>query len=292
MRGILPIGQSTILEPLFLAQIHRTGSGESYSNCGSFFTKGCLNSEKHEGIRDSNMHLDPTGKGAGYFRRFNNSCDRPLCPVCWESWANREKDKAVQRIQAFKIRGKPIHVMISVPREDYGLTVPEMRVKVYKNLKAVHMIGGMLIFHPDRKNDLDQWFFSPHFHALGYGWIQDVRRNYYSGGYVVKNLRIRKTVEGTIFYQLSHCGISEQLHTVTWFGALSYNKLKVIYKEPKPVVCEMCGSKLKKVMWIGKGIMPLPDIEGVGFLDDPGGWMYFSRAPTSDDCSTKLGDLY
>jgi hypothetical protein len=106
----------------------------------------------------------------------------------------------------------------------------------------------------------------------------------------VKNLRIRKTLDGTIFYQLSHCGISEKFHTVTWFGALSYNKLKVIYKEPDAPVCELCHGKLRQVLWIGEGDMPLPDVEGAGFLDDPGGWMYVPKHEYQDDIYKNLGE--
>ena len=284
-------GNNLVKAIVFLANFALTGSGSAYSSCGSYFTKACLDATAHHSRNTLFEGINPNHEGSAYLRRFKKSCDRALCPVCWGDWANREKDQAVQRIRAFKIRGKPIHLAVSVPKKDWVLSIADMRIEVYKSLRAVHCIGGMLIYHPKRQKLDKSWFFSPHFHVLGYGWILDVRKNYFESGYVVKNLRIRKTLEGTIWYQLSHCGISEDYHTVTWFGALSYNKLKVIYKEPEPAVCELCQGKLRQVMWIGKGSMPLPDIEGVGFLDDPGNWMYKPKQLRSDDIDSGLGEF-
>jgi hypothetical protein len=149
-----------------------------------------------------------------------------------------------------------------------------MRKKVYGALKRVHCLGGMLIYHPKRQNKHDgSWYFSPHFHALGYGWLMDIRRNYVNSGYIIKNVGIRKTVEGTIWYQLSHCGISENRHAVTWFGALSYAKLHVKYVEKKRETCPICGNRLKRLIWVGEGDDPVPDVEGIGFFDESANWI-------------------
>lgn len=289
--GIQPIRQPMIFGLVFLANFALTGSGDSYANCGAWFTMGCLNVAAHHN-RNTLEGAHPDWEGAAYLQRMRHTCHRAVCPVCWESWANREKDRAVQRFDAFKTKSKIVHYMISVPKEDYGLSLPDMRRKVYKNLKSVHVWGGMLIYHPKRKNSLKEWYFSPHFHVLGYGWLLDIRKNYNASGYVVKNLGVRKNVPGTIYYQLSHCGISEKYQTITWFGALSYSKLKVEIKNPDPQVCPICFEPLREVLWIGEGPMPIPDVEGSGFLDDPGGWMYVPAAKNSDDCSTELGDVY
>lgn len=270
--GILPISQSSFPESGFLADFQLAGSGESYSSCGSFFTVGCLNVGEHVG---SNLDgVDMTGKA--YLERHKQSCHRSLCPICWEDWANREKDKASERLRAFVLKGrslKPIHVIVSVPSVDWELSVQKMREKVYRVLKMVHCIGGLMIYHSKRKNDQDGWYFSPHFHVLGYGWIMDVRRNYVNSGYIIKNAGIRKTVEGTIFYQLSHCGISKDNHAITWFGALSYAKLHVVYAEKESESCPICGNRLKQLIWLGEGKDPLPDLEGIGFFDDPKNWL-------------------
>lgn len=282
--GILPISQSRFvatdtfnmhidMHGQKVADFPLVGSGEAYANCGSFYTVGCLNVDEHIGSNLDGVNM--TGKA--YLERHKKSCHRPLCPTCWDDWANREKDKATERLKAFVLKGrnlKPIHLTVSIPHVDYGLSLQKMRQKVYDALKRVRCIGGMLIYHPKRQEKASgTWYFSPHFHVLGYGWIVDVRQNYVYSGYVVKNIGIRKTVEGTIFYQLSHCGIAEKKHTVTWFGALAYNRLNVVSNEKEKSVCPICGHDLHQVLWIGEGACPLPDVEGGFYFDEPSNWM-------------------
>jgi hypothetical protein len=258
---------------VFPADFDLVGSGEAYGNCGSFFTVGCLNVDAHQGMNLDGVDME----GKAYIERHKQSCHRPLCPTCWPDWDNREKDKAATRLKAFVLKGrslKPIHLIVSVPEADYGLSVPEMREKVYRALKRVHCLGGMMIYHSKRERKSDgSWYFSPHFHIVGYGWIQDVRKNYLESGYIVKNVGIRKTVEGTIFYQLSHCGISAKHHAVSWFGALSYGKLHVRYDEKEDPMCPICHERLRRLLWIGPGKCSLPEIDGGVFYDDPSNWM-------------------
>jgi hypothetical protein len=248
------------------------GSGQAYVGCGSFFTIGCLNVDEHVGMNLDGVNME----GKAYLQRVKRSCHRPLCPTCWSDWANRETKHAVERLDAFVLKGrnlKPIHLTVSVPSWHYGLTIEKMREKAYAALKRVHCLGGALIYHPKRRGTSKQWYFSPHFHVIGYGWIVDVRRNYVYSGYVVKNIGIRKTVHGTIWYQLSHCGISEKHHTVTWFGCLSYGKLHVNRHEEEPHRCPLCDAELRQVLWIGAEEPCLPDIEGFVFYDDAANWM-------------------
>ena len=293
-KGILPIRQSSVLESLISANLPLVGSGSAYASCGTYFTKGCLNISNHHGISNLLQH-DLSGKGKAYLQRQKKHCDRPLCPTCKDDWANREKDRAVQRIKAYFIkRLEPTHIVVSVPEKDHYLTLEKMRKEVYKNLKSVHVVGGMMIYHPKRQRCVKcgspkpykrkacqncvsyefEWYYSPHFHVLGYGWVQDVRKNYFSSGYVVKNLGIRTNLAGTIFYQLSHCGVHPKKHSITWFGVLSYNKLKVIYKESDPLICPQCFNVLRKVIYLGTDKLALPNVEGVGFYDDPENWEY------------------
>jgi hypothetical protein len=284
--GILPISQSTfsVLSVSHIADLSLTGSGDSYANCGVFFTVGCLNVEKH-----TNTNLDGVDmEGKALLKRRKISCHRPECPTCWKDWANREAEYAIKRLQSYRLRDshnnfkKPIHLTVSVPREDYGLSVPEMRKKAYRAAKRVHFLGGNCIYHPKRKS-FRGWYYSPHFHMVGFGWITDIRRNYVYSGYIVKNLGIRKTLHGTLFYQLSHCGISKELHTVTWFGKLSYNKLHVVREKKEKEVCPLCGETLREVIWIGQGKCELLDVEGIMFFDEPSNWMFKPRLRWHDD---------
>jgi hypothetical protein len=268
--GIQPISQSN-----FLADLNLTGSGESYANCGHYFTVGCLDVEKHRGMNLDGIDME----NKVVLRRRRISCHRPICPECWKDWANREAEKAVQRLNAYVLFDsnhhslKPIHVIISVPYSDLELSLKQMRRKAYNALKRVHCLGGMAIFHPKRQNKAGNWYFSPHFHILGYGWITDVRANYIYSGYIVKNVGIRKTVHGTIFYQLSHCGISKDEHTVTWFGKLGYAKLRVKYVIEEKEACPLCKGAFHEVIWIGAGDCNLPDLEGITFYDDLANWV-------------------
>lgn len=274
--GILLYSQSS-----FSTLFALTGSGESELGCGTFFVKGCLNVSKHKG---SNLFgVDMTNKA--YLEVHKLSCHRQVCPICWKEWASREVDRASQRLRAFSLKGrilKPIHVTVSVPHADYALSLEKMRVKVYRALKKVHFLGGMMIFHPKRKDkQTNSWYFSPHFHVIGYGWLLDVRQNYLFSGYVVKNIGVRKNIEGVIWYQLSHAGVDSKHHTITWFGALSYNKLRVKY-EKEECVCPLCSEKLVKLIWCGKGDPPKIDTIGpvtVGFFDDPSNWKHEPHVP-------------
>jgi hypothetical protein len=81
----------------------------------------------------------------------------------------------------------------------------------------------------------------------GHGWIVDTSELFQQSGWLVKNLGLRSSLFQTIRYQLSHAGIlplaKGRVATITWFGALSYNKLHVVHIEERDV-CETCGREL------------------------------------------------
>jgi len=129
------------------------------------------------------------------------------------------------------------------------------------------------MFHPKRQKEDKSWYFSPHYHVLGYGWVQNVHDNFMHTRYVVKNIGIRKTVGGTIWYQLSHAGVGPKRHVVSWFGVCAYNKLKVFDLPTESNTCPICGSKLKKLLWIGSGVCPLGDVDGLKMYGDTDGWI-------------------
>jgi hypothetical protein len=280
--GLGPGGMPPIRQSSFPADFGVTGSGEARELCGTFFRRGCLETHLHKDIEmvdGVRLQVGLDGRPLdhkGFFKVFKHKCFRAECPVCWEDWASRETRKASHRLQSFKLKGKnlrPIHLVVSVPHEDYGLNFDVLRRKSYKALKKVHVLGGMCIFHSKRWKNKNPYF-SPHFHIIGFGWVADIRRNYIFSGYVVRNLGVRKTVEGTIWYQLSHAGICKGKHAVTWFGCLSYNKLRVEKEEKEEHLCPFCKSRLREVVWIGKGDCPLPMVEGFEAYGDAQGWVY------------------
>lgn len=153
-----------------------------------------------------------------------------------------------------------------------------MKKEAYRILKKVGAIGGAMIFHPFRFNDLEQfWYYSPHFHILGFGWIDGTQELYNKEGWIVKNKGLRNSVFGTFLYQLSHCGIKERTHSLVWFGDLSYSKLKM-EKEPETDICPLCRAKLRPLYYCGLLGAPPPECECEIFVE-PEGWNILENRP-------------
>jgi hypothetical protein len=153
-----------------------------------------------------------------------------------------------------------------------------MKKEVYRILKEVGAIGGASIFHPFRYNVIElMWFYSPHFHIVGFGWIDGTQELYNKEGWIVKNKGIRESVFGTFHYQLSHCGIKKGVHSLVWFGDLSYSKLKM-EKEPETNVCPICNAKLRPIYYYGLLGAPPPECECEIFVD-PEGWHVLEPKP-------------
>lgn len=227
------------------------GHGESYSDCGSWRLKGCLNVEAHT---QDGLFEEMAGKV--FVRIFKRSCLRAECPICYEKWAGKEAGKIEWRLAAWS-KGKVIHVVVSAAKRDYALPYRKLRVKAYSVAKSSGFLGGSCIYHPFRQYEISKrWYFSPHFHLLGYGWIKGTKQGYEKHGWIVKNVGVRKTVIGTAQYQLSHAGVHEKHHTITWFGRLSYNQLKVPHKEIEEETCPICGEKLRLLWYFGSEKLP------------------------------------
>lgn len=288
-KGILPLAKSTDLG--LTSQFSQfgwglPGHGVAYGDCGQLRFRGCLNVEEHHGSLD-----DPVREGKVFVQGYYRSCGRKECPVCYESWAGLEAGRAVHRLLSFCVSGKmleeiyeikdedersqrievcfkhgrrkPIHVIFSVPESLYGMDITVLRPLLYKLAKKCGLSGGLAIFHPFREYDVQKtWYWSPHFHMLGFGWVRNVKTLYERYGWIIKNVGVRKSVHATLMYQLSHAGVRKDRHVVTWFGGLSYNKLRVDpLPEFKPC-CPLCGSELVELVFCGGLDRPPPDREG------------------------------
>lgn len=262
-------------------------------SCGTFFMKGCLNLPSH-----------PDGLGA--FKPAVHCCYSPKCPVCSKRWMKRGAQRIEDRILASMKKnpslGKPIHVVASVPSHLYSMTVfdarkwvvsklgnsyskivrPGLRSLAQKVVKKAGFRGGCSIYHPFRQDPkTGLWVFSPHFHFLGFGWIDKTKDLFQASGWVVKNLGVRNNVFGTAFYQLTHCGVwygSGHKHNITWFGDLSYAKLKV--PGAPESCCPWCGEPFKTLTWtkvdeLGSRIPPPLPCSGIDdvFLASSDGWV-------------------
>ena len=211
--------------------------------------------------------MDPGREGKAYVQVYKRSCARKECPKCYEAWAGKEAARAVYRLEEFH-HGRPIHVVASPGKDLWGLEYSRLRSRLYKVLKRAGIKGGSVIFHPFRVPKGKSPFFSPHFHVLGYGWLNSYRGG---GKWVLKNLGVRKSLHATLMYQLSHAGVHEGFHTVTWFGELAYNKLRIppFQGEGKPT-CPLCGAELVPLTYIGSEGPPLECDE---YWLPPGEWM-------------------
>ena len=260
------------------------GHGVAKDSCGKLSNSklGCLNVAMHPGHKV-------------YVEHHRNTCRNPRCPVCSKKWVARESMRAADRIElASKQLGlPPKHIVLSVPvslRPAFNRLDGYVRMRglAYKIAKEVNILGGIMIFHAFRD---DKTTFSPHFHVLGFGWVDDVKEVNFKSGWVIKNLGVRKnrkSIYTTLRYELDHCGIPQTRNNrsivspISWFGAASYNKLKV--PKPEKQRCPHCGATLTRIRWWGTGDHPCKDLEEGDYLLDPGGWDY--------DDSLGLGDVY
>lgn len=202
-----------------------------------------------------------------------------------------------------------------------------LRAKAYKIAKKAGFKGGCCIFHPfanDKMREDDQeeaiwdktkegvdlkwlkayfdeqdrhvgfWYKRPHFHFIGYGWIDGVDELHQDTGWVIVNLGVRDSVYHTALYQLSHAGVKKGVQVVTWMGCMSnstYYKLRPEPARPRgPGKCTKCSAELRPVRWEGDGDPPLQgQLEG-GYWIDPGGWRYLEDGEKNHSCLVRRPD--
>lgn len=157
-----------------------------------------------------------------------------LCPECFELWARKEAFKASLRLWAgFRARGgRLLHCVVSIPFD--GHDEGHYRAMA-RRVSALHgIVGGISICHPFR-DDGDGYVPDGfiHYHIVGiapgnvlpggtdgavvFKVIRDPVRNDYRGLFRLKEAR------RLLQYLLSHCGIIEGRHPLTWWGCVSYS---------------------------------------------------------------------
>jgi len=269
------------------------GHGDSYRTCGKFYTMGCLESELHTQERidvyddwksDYKGFPEKSVIGKVYIEQHQNNCKRLSCPICYENGKSvaYSANKIVRRIEEakkrFKFKGKVIHVVVSVPRAVWSKEYHKMRSFAQYYVKKVGFFGGTCVFHAFRWSKPKQkWYFSPHFHMIGYGWINGnkVAQYHRQRGIIIKNVGLRKSVFSTAYYSLSHCGVHDHHKSFTWFGICSYNKLSLPYEEIEKRKCPLCGSELVHVEFDGD--LPIPEVEGEYICERKGWYEILSR---------------
>jgi len=261
------------------------GHGTSYEDCQEPKHKGC------------NMH-----DGEVFVKKYYKNCMRLQCPKCLFKVASVKGYKAAKRIKAYKLKYANVKHIIISPHpdlefiEDYN----SIRKKAMKTLKLLHTgtkesLGGVLIAHPYRCNEFKKYEkVGLHFHYIGYGNINYNKVDeYYKNGkiFFIKDKGKRKTIQGTIYYALTHCGVpkengSKKYQSITWMGRLSYNKKLKCYdcnRKQTNCICdlELCPvcretqgerAKLFELECVGNESHNPPDEDG-GFYPSSD-WIY------------------
>jgi len=258
-------------------------------NCGQYIgLKVCLNIGKHNALGGNfavggQVLLD--GKNARnkvFVRKVHHSCNKPSCPECFKyGWAVREARMIEARILEGETRflGKAEHFAVSPSFKDLNdfpdtsKGYEKLRRRVLAMLTARGIVGGCLIFHGFRFRHWNRhWFWSAHFHCIGFvlggysrcrgcmkgcvgcdGFEARTRKEFQKDGCIVKvavdragNCLERKSIYATALYELRHATIRDDVvrpHTVTWFGSCSYRKLKVVI-EKGVSTCPICHDEL------------------------------------------------
>ncbi|NMJ86802.1 MAG: hypothetical protein EX285_03020 [Thaumarchaeota archaeon] len=220
------------------------GTGKSRVDCGLWKSYGCLNTKNHPGLNQA------------YVRTHMLTCFRASCPICHPNWIAREANRGTHKIEKYSEIKKlePKHIVVSLGWSKRNLPFDEMKKLVRRTLKEVNVRAGCMMFHAFRHkkiNDIQEWYWSPHFHIMGFGYVKNVEYVSKKTDCVIKNLGVRKSVHATLWYALDHCGIRKGSHSVTWFGGLSNRSIAMYNPECKPEKdeewnkCPYCGIKLR-----------------------------------------------
>lgn len=238
-------------------------SGQPKEDCGKWAWRGCLEHKKHS-------------DGMIRAQTYQISCFRAQCPKCAGHWAKRATARILDRLKASKKNQKFLkHVVVSPPRWLQHKPIEDLRKEARKMAKRAGIIGGLDIVHPFRQKG-KQWYLSPHFHYLAWGWVAKTDEIFQKNGWLVKNIGIRENPIGIVMYLLSHAGIKKRRHTITWFGALSYSKLKV-EKLDFGIKCPECEGVFQRLICFRDGFVAKPPEIRLEIVDNPEGWKYWSE---------------
>jgi hypothetical protein len=271
-------------------QVVGNGS-QKYPDCGSYkHLKGCLNLNLHDFVTLDGKDY----RGKVYVRLVHKCCGNWSCTICYKGVAAREAHNVEKRVAEYVRRhgGVPEHLIISVPRSDWGLDFEVLRRKMEKVAESCGVRGGADIFHHARYANAVEarekgvpfgWRLGFHWHIIGIlkgGYrCRDCKKCSCSGcsgynelwekereksGWVIKiamdkegNVGKRVSIFRTAYYQLEHSSIRKDVtrpHPLTWFGELSYHRLKVKVEKHKHT-CPICGSELVKLIYLGKELL-------------------------------------
>lgn len=280
----------------FKADWPLVGDGVKHASCGTFWTKVCL--EKHnplelpEGIsHQKGLDCKCLHDGVAILR-VKMSCHRPICPECWPDWRKRQVARAKHRFEASekdynreeKRHVKRCHGAVSVPKELWYLSEPEMKKQALKHLKTIGIDGGTIIYHSkrERKKQKGVWYYSPHFHVYFHAWNawvdgEKVKELNKKCGWIFRNFGER-VLGKSISYQLSHASVPPNHgHVVTWFGSMNYRMLHVEKWHGERSRCPWGHYFDRYGRYSGKEKLELPNREGYQAYLSREGWEYLTK---------------
>lgn len=197
-----------------------------------------------------------------------HSCMLRTCPKCFRLWHCREaaitRDRMNRAARVFNTRLH--HVILSfkevdineMDKQDYN----RFRNGCYDLLKRAGASGGGLVLHPWRE-DHDGDFTVPglHCHAFVVGrWLSPGNEIETNGDILFKRigeLRYYKQYK----YVFEHCGVSEGIHSITWYGSMSYRNFPKDDKERRGaghgrgVNCPECQTNMEPLViidWVAR----------------------------------------
>lgn len=303
LSGILSLNQKLTFD------LELIGHGEvTNERCGEWLMRkklGCLDVAAHNKVLNTEYHGKIALKLVRYW------CHKPDCPVCHESWVTRVKEIVTWRTKKYgqKIQQRPIHVILSPPIQQLTKikSVDGLFRKAKEICREYNINAGSLVYHSKsracdhcgahmkpRKNRCHNcgkfgwhWKFNPHFHFFGFGWLPkwetkdgtiSGKELYHKYQWVVKNLKIRKTVSGTVWYELSHCAfLGRKAHHIRWIGDISPNKFTVPPLRKEKPKCPICNQEMRPVCYTGD-LETIEKREEIQFLE-PKGWYYKGEPP-------------
>ena len=235
------------------------GHGEAYEWCGKWYWRGHFSGHK--------LH----------WMRVKRSCHRFECPVCWHDWQRREAHAMAHRLRVYSEihhHRKIVHFVLSPP-EDVSHSLPgyrEARNDAYYTATSRGIKGGAMVYHEracrfyneKAYTEKHAGFRGCHYHVLGDGWLISIAELYEKDGWVVKNVGIREVggLYKTCEYLLDHCLRAKYpwestaprakvpVHTVTWFGTMAYNKLRISkINGEDSIYCPVCEEGIPASDW-------------------------------------------
>ena len=253
--------------------------GQSKPYCKKWISYGCHNTKQH-----------PRGKH--YAEHEQKTCKIAFCPLCFESWINRQANRSARRFAKFAKDKKYFfrHIVLSPPKERAKtMTYNELKKWLEYALKVANIKTCAIVFHPFRflDNERIQPYVSPHFHLLVYGKITNTTEFYNKTQWIIKNKGEMKTDVGVfncMRYLLSHAGVRKRTHVIRYLGDISYRKLKV-EKELKCHVCPYCELPLTVFFIRNSPKSKKPPINYVGLWEPDNFFPYYP----SDDTHNEKG---